>query len=116
MDASLLLAAKVAASAGIGMLIGLEREWAHKEAGVRSFAIATLLGTLSWLVAPTLAYVQVGIVLAVLVLLNVYSMVTEDSSQITNSVALAAANILGIVIGMGKFFLAFACALLVTAF
>jgi uncharacterized membrane protein (DUF4010 family) len=115
MDASLLLAAKVAASAGIGMLIGLEREWAHKEAGVRSFAIATLLGTLSWLVAPTLAYVQVGIVLVVLILINVYAMWTEQSSQITTSLALAAANILGIVIGMGNFFLAFASALLVTA-
>src|SRR5258706_1552632 len=115
MDASLLLAAKVAASAGIGMLIGIEREWAHKEAGVRSFAIATLLGTLSWLVAPTLAYVQVGIVLVVLILINVYAMWTAQSSQITSSFALAAANILGIVIGMGNFFLAFASALLVTA-
>src|SRR6266487_2966186 len=84
MDALLLLAAKVAASACIGMLIGLERTWAHKEAGVRSFAIATLLGTLSWLVSPTLAYVQVG-------------------------------NVLGIVIGMGNFFLAFTSALVVTA-
>ncbi len=115
MDASLLLAAKMAASAGIGMLIGLERTWAHKEAGVRSFAIATLLGTLSWLVAPTLAYVQVGIVLVVLILLNVYAMWTEQSSQITTSLALAAANVLGIVVGMGNFFLAFAGALLVTA-
>jgi uncharacterized membrane protein (DUF4010 family) len=44
MDALLLLAAKGAASTCIGMLIGLERAWAHKEAGVRSFAIATLLG------------------------------------------------------------------------
>jgi|SRR5260221_1138177 len=40
MDALLLLAAKVAASACMCMLIGLERAWAHKEAGVRSFAIA----------------------------------------------------------------------------
>ena len=115
MDASLLLTAKIAASAGVGMLIGLERTWAHKEAGVRSFAIATLLGTLSWLVAPTLAYVQVGIVLVVLILLNVYAMWTEQSSQITTSLALAAANVLGIVVGMGNFFLAFAGALLVTA-
>ena len=115
MEALLLLAAKVAASACIGMLIGLERSWAHKEAGVRSFAIATLLGTLSWLVAPTLAYVQVGIVLVVLILLNVYAMWTEQSSQITTSLALAAANVLGIVIGMGNFFLAFASALVVTA-
>ncbi|MGZ3610832.1 MAG: MgtC/SapB family protein [Ktedonobacteraceae bacterium] len=115
MDTPLLLAAKVAASACIGMLIGLERTWAHKEAGVRSFAIATLLGTLSWLVAPTLAYVQVGIVLVVLILVNVYAMFNEQSPTITTSLALAAANVLGIVIGMGNFFLAFASALVVTA-
>ena len=115
MDALLLLAAKVAASACIGMLIGLERSWAHKEAGVRSFAIATLLGTLSWLVAPTLAYVQVGIVLVVLILVNVYAMRNEQPPEITTSLALAAANVLGIVIGMGNFFLAFTSALVVTA-
>jgi len=115
MDALLLLAAKVAASACIGMLIGLERSWAHKEAGVRSFAIATLLGTLSWLVAPTLAYVQVGIVLVVLILVNVYAMRNEQPPEITTSLALTAANVLGIVIGMGNFFLAFTSALVVTA-
>ena len=115
MDASLLLTAKIAASAGVGMLIGLERTWAHKEAGVRSFAIATLLGTLSWLVSPTLAYVQVGIVLVVLILVNVYAMRNEQPLEITTSLALAAANVLGIVIGMGNFFLAFTSALVVTA-
>src|SRR6266436_907652 len=115
MDAPLLLAVKVAASACIGMLIGLEREWAHKEAGVRSFAIATLLGTVSWLVAPTLAYVQVGIVLAVLIVVNVYAMWNERPPEITTSLALAAANVLGIVIGIGNFFLAIASALVVAA-
>ena len=115
MDAPLLLAVKVAASACIGMLIGLEREWAHKEAGVRSFAIATLLGTVSWLVAPTLAYVQVGIVLAVLIVVNIYALWNERPPEITTSLALGAANVLGIVIGMGNFFLAIASALVVAA-
>jgi uncharacterized membrane protein (DUF4010 family) len=115
MDALLLLAAKVAASTCIGTLIGLERTWAHKEAGVRSFAIVTMLGTLSWLVAPTLAYVQVGIVLVVLILVNVDAMWREQSPEITTSLALAAANVLGIVIGTGNFFLAFASALMITA-
>jgi len=99
----------------MGILIGLERTWAHKEAGVRSFAIAALLGTLSWLVAPTLAYVQVGIVLVVLLLVNVYGMWNERSPEITTSLALAAVNVLGIVIGIGNFFLAFASALVIAA-
>ncbi|EFH80953.1 MgtC/SapB family protein [Ktedonobacter racemifer] len=117
MDAPLLLTAKIAASACIGMLIGLEREWAHKDVGVRSFTIATLLGTLSWLVSPTLAYVQIGIVVAILLLVNAHALWNgEVPPEITTSLALAAANVLGIVIGMGIFFLAFASALLVTAF
>src|SRR5260370_3399185 len=115
MDTPLLLAAKVAASVCIGMLIGLERTWAHKEVGVRSFAIAALVGTLAWVVTPTLAYVQVGIVLVVLVVVNVYAMWNEQYPEITTSLALAAANVMGIVIGMGNFFLAFASALMVTA-
>jgi uncharacterized membrane protein (DUF4010 family) len=115
MDLPFLLALKVAASASMGILIGLERTWAHKEAGVRSFAIAALLGTLSWLVAPTLAYVQVGIVLVVLLLVNVYAMWNERSPEITTSLALAAVNVLGIVIGTGNFFLAFASALVIAA-
>jgi uncharacterized membrane protein (DUF4010 family) len=115
MDQPFLLALKVAASASMGILIGLERTWAHKEAGVRSFAIAALLGTLSWLVTPTLAYVQVGIVVVVLLLVNVYGMWNERSLEITTSLALAAVNVLGIVIGIGNFFLAFASALVIAA-
>lgn len=116
MDVLLLLTAKIAASACIGMLIGLEREWAHKDVGVRSFTIATLLGTLSWLVSPTLAYAQIGIVLVVLILVNMHTVWSKESPpEITTSLALAAANVLGIVIGRGDFFLAFASALLVTA-
>jgi len=115
MDASLLLAIKVAASACIGLLIGLERQWAHKEAGVRSFAIATLLGTLTWLVAPTLALAQFAVVLLVILLVNVYSLWKEQSLQITTSLALAAANVLGILVGVGNFFLAFTCAIIIAA-
>lgn len=39
MNASLTIAVQLLASVGIGLLIGLEREWAHKEAGGGSFAI-----------------------------------------------------------------------------
>ena len=53
MDVSyLVLAEKVAASAAIGLLIGLQREWSHKDAGVRSFTIVALLGMIAWIVNP----------------------------------------------------------------
>jgi len=115
MDTPFLLAEKVAASVGIGILIGLEREWAHKEAGVRSFAIATLLGTLAWIVLLTLAFIEVGVVVLIIVLVNVYSLWKNQPLQTTTSFALAATNILGILIGTGHFFLAFTCAIVITA-
>lgn len=115
MDPTLLLAAKVAAATSIGLVIGLEREWAHKEAGVRSFAIAALLGAMSWLVSPILAYVQLSIVLAIILIINFYSLQKEQTLEVTTSLALAATNILGILVGMGSFFIAFTCAIVITA-
>ncbi len=115
MDASLPLAEKIVASVGIGLLIGLEREWAHKEAGVRSFAIAALLGTLSWLITPTLASIEVGVVVVIIIFVNLFPLLRNQPLEITTSLALAATSVLGILIGMGAFFLAFTCAIIVTA-
>src|SRR5579863_1913377 len=115
MDTPLLLAEKIVAAAGVGMLIGLEREWAHKEAGVRSFAIAALLGAVSWLVAPYLALIQVGVIVALIIIVNVYHLSKQMSLEITTSLALAITNVLGIMIGAGDFFAAFTCAILITA-
>jgi uncharacterized membrane protein (DUF4010 family) len=115
MDIPLLLAEKIAASAGIGLLIGLEREWAHKEAGARSFAIVTLLGTLAWLIAPAVAYVEIGVVITIIVLVNSYTISKGQPLEITTSLALAITNVLGILVGMGAFFLAFTSAIVVAA-
>lgn len=40
------IAMKIAVAVGIGMLIGLERNWSHKEAGIRTFSIVSLTGML----------------------------------------------------------------------
>jgi len=42
-----IIAVQLAASLSIGMLVGIEREWANKEFGLRSFAFATVLSMLS---------------------------------------------------------------------
>jgi len=115
MDVPFLLAEKVVVSAGIGLMIGLEREWAHKEAGNRSFSFAALLGTLAWLVSPTLAFIEVGVVLVLIVLVNAYALHKDLPLQVTTSFALAATNVLGILVGSGAFFLAFTSAIVLTA-
>jgi len=106
---------KVAAAVAVGLCIGLERQWAHKEAGVRTFAIAALLGMIAWLVTPALAFVQFSMVLLAVILINIYSVQKEHTPEITTSFALAATNLLGILVGMGNYFLAFACAIAITA-
>src|SRR5260370_42035077 len=106
-DAPLLLAEKITASVGLGMLIGLEREWARKEAGVRSFALVSLLGMLSWLVSPTLAFVQLGIVVVIIIVANAYSLYKDEPLLITTSLPLAVPNILGMLVGMEQFFICF---------
>src|SRR5258708_18132820 len=108
MDPSFLLVAKVVTSASIGLVIGLERQLAHKEAGVRSFAIVSLLGTLAWLISPTLAVMEVGVTGVIIVLVNVYSLWNNQPLEITTSLALAVTNLLGVLVGSGFFFLAFA--------
>lgn len=115
MDVPFLLAEKVVVSAGIGLMIGLEREWAHKEASTRSFAFATLLGTLAWLASPTLAFIEVGVVLGMIVLVNVYALHKDLPLPVTTSFALATTNVLGILVGFGAFFLALTSAIVLTA-
>ncbi len=116
MDVSyLLVAEKVAASAGIGLLIGLQREWSHKDAGVRSFTIVSLLGMIAWIVNPVLAYIEVGIVLAVIALINIHFIMENQPLEITTAISFALTNVLGILVGGGGFFLAFAVAIVVTA-
>ncbi|HVB24257.1 MAG TPA: DUF4010 domain-containing protein [Ktedonobacteraceae bacterium] len=116
MDISyLVLAEKVAASTGIGLLIGLQREWSHKDAGVRSFTIVALLGMIAWMVNPILAYIEVGTVLAVIALINIHFIMEDQPLEITTAISFALTNVLGMLIGGGSFFLAFACAIVVTA-
>lgn len=114
MDTPFSLVIKIVASVSIGLLIGLEREWAHKEAGVRTFAIAALLGTVSWLVAPSLAFLEVGVVVVIILIVNLFSLREHQPLEITTSLALATTNVLGILVGMGAYFLAFTSAILVT--
>lgn len=49
---------KLAIAIGIGMLVGLEREWSQKDLGTRTFAIVAMAGTLSILATPPIAYIR----------------------------------------------------------
>ena len=65
---------KLALSVGLGLLVGLEREWSQKELGSRTFTITAMLGTLSVLAGRPFEYVCSGGVLLILLLSGLHSL------------------------------------------
>lgn len=133
------VASKIALAVAVGLLVGLEREWAQKAVGVRTFAIIALLGTLTCLVAPDLLIAALCGTFLLVILLNVHHLIknwriepresnapskaTHDSAfvidrdaplEITTSVALLVTLMLGALIGQGHYFTAITAAIAMT--
>ena len=64
------VATHILVAVGCGLLVGLEREWSHKELGSRTFSIVSLLGALSALVSPSFELVSfLGVVVLIIIAL-----------------------------------------------
>lgn len=100
------VALKIAVSLGIGLLVGLEREWAQKEVGVRTFAIVALLGTLAALLGTAIVVAAVLGVLLLVSILNAQSLLKDKSLEMTTSAAMIAIVVLGAMVGLGDYFAA----------
>ena len=105
---------RITVSLAVGLLIGLEREWAHKDVGLRTFALACLTGTLAWMIRPDLVIVSFLAMVVAVVFLNWRSLVKDRSLEMTTSIALLATHLLGILIGQGSFLLATAIGITMT--
>jgi len=105
---------KIAIALTIGLLVGLEREWAHKETGVRTFAIVSLLGMTSSLMVPQFVLVAFIGVLMVVAFTNIRTLMTDRSGEITTSVALMLIFFLGVLVGYGHLFTPVALAIVMT--
>lgn len=73
----------IALSAGLGLLVGLQREWKDKEiAGIRTFPLVTLLGTLAAIISVPESYwvVAAGLlsIAGLLLIANVAKVKAED--------------------------------------
>jgi uncharacterized membrane protein (DUF4010 family) len=108
------VAMKLGLALGVGLLIGLEREWSQKEAGVRTFAITALLGTLTALASIWAVLLAFGSVALLVVLMNAHSIIKRKSLEITTSVTLLVTLTLGVLIGQGHYFTATSAAILIT--
>src|SRR5580704_11191333 len=108
------VATKIAMALGIGLLVGLERQWSQKDVGVRTFSITALLGCLSVLVSPQLAAICLGGVLLLVAFMNGRSLLVDHSLEMTTSVALIVTFILGVLAGQGHLFTPVASAIVMT--
>ena len=108
------IALKIAVAVGLGMLVGLEREWANKDIGVRTFSLAAMLGMLGGLLGLqySLGALLAGIVLVIFV--NLRSLKIDGSLEITTSVALLVTVTLGVLVGQGHLFTPVASAIVMT--
>jgi uncharacterized membrane protein (DUF4010 family) len=108
------VAAKLLVSLGIGLLVGFEREWSHKDLGVRTFSLVSLLGLLTMLASPAFALIGMIAVVALVTALNVGNLLLRRELETTTSVALIVTFTLGALVGAGHIFTPTASAILMT--
>lgn len=108
------IAIKIAIALGVGLLVGFEREWAHKDVGVRTFSLTALLGMLAALVSTQFALVGLVGIFVLVAYINGRSLLLDRSLEMTTSVALIVTFVLGVLVGEGHLFTPVASAIIMT--
>ena len=96
--------ARLALALAIGLFVGIERERRRKEAGLRTFAFAALLGAAGGLLGDQYAMLALGLLGVLVVLLNVETIRTGEGAEITTSAALLVIGFAGVLAGQGHTF------------
>lgn len=96
--------ARLALALAIGLFVGVERERRRKEAGLRTFAFAALIGATGGLLDPRFAMLAMGLIGVLVVLLNVETIRTGEGAEITTSAALIVTGFAGVLAGLGHTF------------
>ena len=105
---------KIGLALALGLLIGLERQRAGKEVGLRTFALTCLAGTLGAFVSLETAIAVLGFVTVLVVVFNVSDMQRGEPVRPTTSVALILTALLGVLVALDQVLVAIAAAVLVT--
>ena len=108
------IATKLLLSLAIGLLVGFEREWSHKDLGVRTFAITCLFGMLAALIAPAFMLVALAEVIGLVVVANIATLRAQRTVETTTGGALLVTFALGVLIGQGHIFTPTASAIVMT--
>jgi uncharacterized membrane protein (DUF4010 family) len=94
---------RILLAGALGMFLGLEREWSHKSAGIRTFALVSLLAAV-FTIAENEALLVVGGILVITqgVLLAVRGLLADgETLSLTTSVSLLVAYGVGAVVAAG---------------
>ena len=99
---------QLAITLGLGLLVGLERERAGKEVGLRTFSLSALLGFLSWKMGPVFAVGTLAFIAVMVVVINVSALQKGTGVEATTSVCLFLITIVGMLVALEALFLAIA--------
>jgi uncharacterized membrane protein (DUF4010 family) len=96
--------ARLALALAIGLFVGIEREHRRKEAGLRTFAFAAILGAVGGLLGERFSLLALSLLGVLVVLLNVETLHTGEGAEITTSAALLVTGFGGVLAGQGHTF------------
>lgn len=96
--------ARLALALALGLFVGIERERARKEAGLRTFAFASLLGAVGGLLGTPFALLALALLGVMVILLNVETIRTGEGAEITTSAAMLVTGFAGVLAGQGHTF------------
>ena len=96
--------ARLSLALAIGLFVGIERERRRKEAGLRTFAFAALLGAAGGLLGDSFSLLALGLLGVLVVLLNIETIRRGEGAEITTSAALLVIGFAGVLAGQGHTF------------
>ncbi|MEO5666748.1 MAG: MgtC/SapB family protein, partial [Bdellovibrionota bacterium] len=92
---------RLALALGVGLFIGIEREWRGKEAGLRTFGFAALLGGIGGMLGDPYAILCVAMIGLLVIFLNIQSIRSNQGTELTTSAALLVTGMTGVLCGKG---------------
>jgi uncharacterized membrane protein (DUF4010 family) len=107
--------ARLALALALGLFVGMERQRRGKEAGVRTFAFAALLGCLGGLLGDAYALLSIALVGLLVAFLNFERVYVHKDTELTTSAALLVIAFAGLLCGQGHTLTPAALAVLIAA-
>ena len=108
------VAVRILVAVGAGLLVGLERQWAHKELGSRTFTLVSLLGALAALISPDFVIAAFAGVITLVAIVGARNVVLRNATEFTTAAALMVTFVLGVLAGEGHVFTPASAAIMMT--